>query len=300
MSLGANKIEIVPLEKLKPYERNARTHSEEQVKQIAASIREFGFTNPILIDGEKGIIAGHGRLAAAKLLGLTEVPTIDLAYLSPAQKRAYVLADNKLALSAGWDAGVLQAELSDLVDLDFNMESIGFSDDELDAILEAEDPTDVLEEGPAPTLRTELEERAERSVERREEKEKEREETSREESTEDPYTKKIQAPVYEPKGEKPSAMELVDSTKTIELREEILRAKLPDDISSFLLSAADRHRVFDYRKIAEFYAHAEPEVQNLMERSALVIIDFNKAIENGFVKLTSEIAEAYNSDGADE
>src|SRR5579864_4280202 len=97
----------VPIESLIPYARNARTHSHAQVAQIAASIREFGFTNPILVDGECGIIAGHGRVLAARKLGMSEVPTIELGHLSPAQKRAYILADNRLALNAGWDDDML-------------------------------------------------------------------------------------------------------------------------------------------------------------------------------------------------
>src|SRR6185312_3934615 len=97
-----------------PYVRNARTHSDAQVAQIAASIREFGFTNPILVDGERGVIAGHGRLLAARKLGMAEVPTIELNHLTPAQRRAYILADNKLALNAGWDPDLLRLELIDL------------------------------------------------------------------------------------------------------------------------------------------------------------------------------------------
>src|SRR5690348_9346315 len=96
------------------YANNARTHSEAQVAQIAASIRAFGFTNPIPVDGERGVIAGHGRLLAARKLGMAEVPTIELSHLSPAQKRAYVLADNRLALSAGWDEDLLRIELGEL------------------------------------------------------------------------------------------------------------------------------------------------------------------------------------------
>ena len=93
---------------LVPYARNARTHSEAQVAQIAAPIREFGFTNPLLVDGERGVIAGHGRLLAARKLGLAEVPTIELGHLTPSQRRAYALADNRLALSAGWDEDLLR------------------------------------------------------------------------------------------------------------------------------------------------------------------------------------------------
>lgn len=117
------------------YIRNARTHSDEQVAQIAASIREFGFTNPILVDGENGIIAGHGRLLAARKLGLTEVPVIELTDLTEAQKKAYVIADNKLALNAGWDLEMLAVELGDLQGFDFDLMLTGFSDDELSKLL---------------------------------------------------------------------------------------------------------------------------------------------------------------------
>ncbi|MFC4669420.1 ParB/Srx family N-terminal domain-containing protein, partial [Seohaeicola nanhaiensis] len=99
-----------------PYANNARTHSEAQVAQIAGSIREFGFNNPVLVDGENGIIAGHGRVLAARKLGLAEVPVIELAHLSEAQKRAYILADNRLAEAAGWDRDLLALELGDLTD----------------------------------------------------------------------------------------------------------------------------------------------------------------------------------------
>jgi DNA modification methylase len=131
----AKRIEVWSLDRLKPYERNARTHSPEQVAQIAASIQEFGFTNPILVDGNDGVIAGHGRLEAARELGLTEVPVVVLDHLSPEQKRAYVLADNKLALNAGWDEELLRLELSDLQLEEFDLSLIGFSDDELAELL---------------------------------------------------------------------------------------------------------------------------------------------------------------------
>lgn len=114
-----------------PYVNNARTHSEEQVIQIAASIKEFGFTNPVLIDGENGIIAGHGRLMAAKKLGLEEVPTIELSHLSEAQRKAYILADNKLALNSGWDNDLLAIEFAELKLLDFDLDLTGFSSEEI-------------------------------------------------------------------------------------------------------------------------------------------------------------------------
>lgn len=131
----ANRIEMWAIDRLVPYQRNARTHSPEQVAQLAASIAEFGFVNPVLVDGEAGVIAGHGRLAAAKELGLDEVPVVVLDHLTPAQRKAYVIADNKLALNAGWDMSLLQAELGDLADLDFDLSLVGFSDDELKDLL---------------------------------------------------------------------------------------------------------------------------------------------------------------------
>ena len=110
----ARRIEIWPVDRLHPYDRNARTHSPEQVAQIAASIAEFGFTSPILVDSGAGIIAGHGRLLAARKLGLAEVPVVVLGHLSETQRRAYVIADNRLALNAGWDDALLADELRDL------------------------------------------------------------------------------------------------------------------------------------------------------------------------------------------
>ena len=125
----------VPVTTLVPYARNARTHSDTQVARIAASIREFGWTNPLLVDGERGIIAGHGRLLAARKLGLAEVPVIELAHLTEAQKRAYILADNRLALDAGWDEALLRIELADLAAEGFDLGLTGFDANELGRLL---------------------------------------------------------------------------------------------------------------------------------------------------------------------
>lgn len=129
------QIEQIGIATLIPFAKNSRTHSDAQVAQIAASIREFGFTNPVLIDEANGIIAGHGRVMAARKLKLTEVPCIRLAHLSDAQKRAYVIADNKLALNAGWDEAMLKLELADLKALNFDLDLTGFNTDEVDALL---------------------------------------------------------------------------------------------------------------------------------------------------------------------
>lgn len=141
-------VEHIGIDELIPFAKNSRTHNDAQVAQIAASIREFGFTNPILIDDKNGIIAGHGRVLAARKLKLDEVPCIRLGHLSEAQKRAYVIADNKIALNSGWDEQMLKLEINDLQALDFDIETLGFTQSELAAInLEVETgDTDAVKE----------------------------------------------------------------------------------------------------------------------------------------------------------
>lgn len=129
------KIEQVAVTALIPYAKNSRTHDDAQVAQIAASIKEFGWTNPILVDGERGIIAGHGRLMAARKLGMAEVPVIELKDLTPTQKKAYIIADNRLALNAGWDDQLLTIELNELLADKFSLDLLGFNADELNALL---------------------------------------------------------------------------------------------------------------------------------------------------------------------
>jgi DNA modification methylase len=136
--MHTRSVEILPIDQLRPWPRNARTHSRKQIKQIAESIRHFGFTNPVLIDGENRILAGHGRVEAARQLGMTSVPCLRVDHLSPAEKRAYVLADNKLALNAGWDEELLALELKELmeVDIEFDVGLTGFSIAEVDQLVE--------------------------------------------------------------------------------------------------------------------------------------------------------------------
>lgn len=140
------KYENVKIDKLTPYEKNARTHSKAQVKKIAESIKEFGFINPVLVDADLGIIAGHGRVEGTKLLGMEEVPCLFVEDLTEAQKRAYIIADNKLALDAGWDFEILSQELLDLDGMDFNLELTGFDLDEIDDLINIEEPEDVVED----------------------------------------------------------------------------------------------------------------------------------------------------------
>jgi DNA modification methylase len=141
MHKQAPNITMIDTDSLIPYVNNARTHSQEQINQIAASIKEFGFINPVIIDGDKGIIAGHGRVQAAQKLGMAEVPCVQASHLTEAQKKAYILADNKLALNAGWDDELLRLELQSLDDLDFDLELTGFDLEEIEAL----EPLDVEE-----------------------------------------------------------------------------------------------------------------------------------------------------------
>lgn len=142
----ALSIEYRSVNDLIPYVNNSRTHSDEQVSQVASSIKEFGFTNPILIDEDDSIIAGHGRLMAANKLSLSEVPTITLSGLTEAQKKAYVIADNKLALNSGWNDELLKNEIDNLVELDFDLSLLGFGSVELEKLLQDELDMSLLDE----------------------------------------------------------------------------------------------------------------------------------------------------------
>jgi hypothetical protein len=243
-----NEIEHLSVEDLVPYIRNSRTHSDAQVLQIAASIKEFGFTNPVLIDKDGGIIAGHGRVMAARKLKLNEVPCIRLSHLTETQARALVIADNKLALNAGWDDNMLAIELKDLEDQGYDLSITGFSEKELKSLLDIA-------------------------------------------AAEGIYSNKVAVPTYEPRNKKPPVEDLYDDEKAMDLIADIKDSKLPQKEKDFLMAAASRHIVFNYSKVADFYAHSSKECQELMEKSALVIIDYKQAIENGFVHLTAQIDE---------
>jgi hypothetical protein len=144
------RAELRNLQTLKPYQHNARTHSKRQIEQIARSIERFGFLNPVLIDASGTIIAGHGRVEAAKLLGLAQIPTLRIEHLTDAEKRAYILADNKLAEKAGWDREILAIELQALVDMDFEIELTGFEMAEVDFLL---DEATEIKQSPLPPRR---------------------------------------------------------------------------------------------------------------------------------------------------
>ena len=266
MNWPADKVERRQVASLIPYARNSRTHSDAQVAQIAASIKEWGWTTPILIDPDGGIIAGHGRVMAAQKLGLAEVPCMVAEGWSEAQKRAYVIADNKLALNAGWDMDALKIEMQEIDGLKFDLTLTGFDVGEMAELFAPnQNDSDGAENDPLS----------------------------------ENYSRKIEAPIYEIKGEKPKVSELLDRSRTQELQKEIETASLPDEVQHFLMLAAERHTIFNFRNIAEYYAHSDPCTQKLMERSALVIIDFDKAIEEGFVALTNQVKDIYISDHGD-
>lgn len=252
MAVNRNNLKVVykSVEELIPYVNNARTHSDEQVTQIASSIKEFGFNNPILTDGDNGVIAGHGRLLAAKKLKLDKVPVIELSGLSESQKKAYILADNKIALNSGWDEDLLKIEL-EAIQLDgIDLNSIGFTQEELNESLE----------------------------------------TDEQKNYEEKYQVKIDSIQYEPCINPPPILkDLIDRTRAYDLIEEIRASNLPDEEKEFLIISAYRHLTFNYKKIADYYCSASPECQRLMEKSALVMIDWDDALKMGYVKMTKQL-----------
>ncbi len=236
------KIEYKPISEVIPYERNPR-QNDDAVQYVMESIKEFGFINPILLDGNGTIMAGHTRLKAAKELGMTEVPVVYVDELNEEQVKAFRLADNKTAEFASWDEGLLEQELADILDLDMSL--FGFGE-------ESSLGDDLLD---------------------------------------DTYTMAVNIPQYEITGDCPTIADMLDEDKSRELIEEIEQSEVTDEEKAFLKAAAYRHNVFNYGNIAEYYAHATPEMQRLMEKSALVIIDVDNAIANGYATLMADVLD---------
>ena len=236
-----NKMNIIykPIKELKPYKKNAKKHNKEQVEQIANSIKEFGFTQPVVVDKNNCVVAGHGRILGARKAGLKQVPTVCLEDLTEEQIKAYRLVDNKLNESE-WDNVLLAQELEEL-DKE-RMKLFGFDFGEY--------------------------------VEEEEKK----------------YTMKTNIPQYEIKGDMPDITELVDISKVKELLHKIKQSNVSEEEKKFLRYGAYRHLCFNYSKIAEYYANADKEMQELMEDSALVIIDFEDAIAKGYVEMSKQVA----------
>jgi hypothetical protein len=258
------KIEKRKIADLSQDPANVRKHPERNLDAIVASLRRFGQQHPIVIDINNTVRAGNGRLQAAIALGWDEIDCV-VTDLKGSEAIAYAIADNRTAELAEWDDDMLAAQLHGLLtDDEALLEAAGFDEDELAAMLDEleGDGTTGGEDGN--------------------------------------YSRKIETPVYEITGDKPAITELFDRTKADQLLAKIEAEKLPNEIADFLRYAAERHVVFNFRNIAEFYAHSEAGVQELFEQSALVVIDFNRAIEDGFVKLTEAVAEQYAKDYPDE
>jgi hypothetical protein len=242
--------EWVELERLHGWEHNPKRHPDAQVADLMRSIKRFGWGAVILARPNGEIIAGHGRLEAAKRLGLAKVP-VRWLNLDPTEAHLLALADNKLTEIGEWDDALVGRILAEAQAEGADLTGLGWDESELQQLMIGD-----------------------------------KQEASQ---SENQYTKKIEAPIYTPKGPCPSLTEMVDTTKTDALTKRIEKSSLPGDVKGFLMQAATRHTVFDFEKIAEFYAHADEETQGLMEESALVIIDFEKAIEHGFVKLSDRL-----------
>ena len=232
------KVTEISVNDLKPYAKNTKKHDKTQIANVAESIKQYGFVQPIVVDKDNSIVIGHCRYEAAKKLKLETVPCVCVDELTDEQVKALRIVDNK-SNESPWDMEFLADELAEV---DLSMFDFDFGLDE-------------------------------------------------NENEENPYTQKIEVPHYEITGEKPSFEEMYDREKENELISEIENSDVSEKEKEFLIEAAHRHCCFNYRNIAEYYAHASAEMQKLMEKSALVIIDYENAIANGYVELSEKIKE---------
>ena len=254
------KVEQVPIVKLLQDPKNARTHSDRNLNAIAQSLEQFGQRKPIVATTDNVVIAGNGTLMAASSLGWEKIDLVRVpADWTEEQIRAFAIADNRTQDLSSFDVAILLEQLDELEAADFDLGSLGFDGDYITELGDLDDNKDL--------------ERLAGRID------------------DESYTAKITVPHYEIIGERPGLDELYDDTRAKELREEIEKADLPDDLKEFLSTAAMRHVVFNYRKIAEYYPHASKPVQRLMEESALVIVDLKDAIRLGFVKFSDSIED---------
>jgi hypothetical protein len=243
----------IKTEDLIPYVNNPR-NNENAVDKVASSIAEFGFKNPIFIDKNNVVVNGHTRLLASKKLGLKEVPVIVIDDLTETQVKAFRIADNKTSEYAEWNEELLKIELEQLEEMNFNLDDLNIDYSDFGLEIDLEDIEEELE-------------------------------------SDNVYTKEINIPHYEITGECPLLTDLVKEEKTNSLIERINNSNIPQDIKDFLIKASYRHLAFNYQNIAEYYAHADKDIQELMEESALVIIDYDNAIRNGYVQIKEAINE---------
>jgi ParB-like chromosome segregation protein Spo0J len=243
--------EAVDIDKITGHPRNPNKHGDDQIALLAKIIKSSGWRNPICVSNRSGfVIKGHGRLMAARVLGVDQVPVEYQDYESEAAEYNDLIADNRIAELAERDMSIIKDLLEELDTGANDMDMTGYTEAEIERLM-----------------------------------------TQYHVEPESEYTNKIIAPVYEPKGERPPLSDLMDRSKTEQLIAGINAAAIPEDIKMFMRFAAERHTVFNFRQIAEYYCHADPVLQDLMERSGMVIIDFKKAIEYGFVHLTKRLGE---------
>lgn len=253
MEIKAKEITMVDIDLLVENPKNNNIHPQEQIERLAKIIKSSGFRNPLTVSNRSGfVLCGHGRIAAAKLAGLKQLPVIYQDFKDEAEEYAHMTADNAIASWAKIDLSMVNVEMLDLGP-ELDIEMLGIKDFKV----ELYDPDSAS--------------------------------SSSSSSSDDRYTKKIEIPIYEPKGLKPEISELLDTSFLDKRKEKIEALKIPDEVKDFLRYALYRHNVFNYEKIAEYYSHASKEIQDIFEELALVIIDFDKAIENGFVKMTESM-----------
>lgn len=251
--------DIVKISELKPNPKNPNKHPESQIELLANIIEKQGWRQPIKVSTLSGyIVSGHGRYEAALFMGAEYVPVDYQDYESEEQEIADLLADNRIAELAEIDEKILIELLEELEETDIDL--TGYDKDFMNAINALSD------------------------------------EISEDMDTENEYTKKVETPIYQVTGDTPDIDELYDKSKAEKLIQDIDAAEITESEKEFLKLVAYRHIVFDYRNIAEYYAAANALVQNLMEDSALIIIDFKKAIEHGYAKLKSDISEAIENE----
>jgi hypothetical protein len=252
------KTVTLPLDKLIAYAGNPRKN-DHAVEAVASAIKRFGFRVPVLAKSDGSLIDGHLRVKAARHLGMKDVPVVLCDDLSEADIKALRISINRMAELAEWDTELLSAELEGLAEQGIGLEDVGFDETSLKEI------GALLDQPPG-------------------------------EVGEGQYTRKITVPIYEPQGPKPSVADLFHSEKTEQLLQQISEANLPEEIEKFLCLAAHRHTVFNFQQIAEYYAHSDKNVQQLFEESALVIVDFNKALESGYVAMAEKLRDSYLED----
>ncbi len=240
--------------------QNARAHSAQNIEAIKASLTKFGQRKPIVLNAKDVVVAGNGTLQAAQELGWTEIDAVSVpADWSDEQVKAFAIADNRSAELAEWNKETLSLQLASLEEFGWDLKDLGFTKSEL---------ADINAELPG----------------------------SNSELNDNVYTTAVNIPQYDIVGDKPELEELADTSKAVKLRERISAAAIPSEIKEFLYSAANRHIAFNYAKIAEYYAHASKEVQELMEESALVIIDLDDAIRLGYAQFLDSVNALENID----